>query len=470
MPPADLLRWLDGRKLDAVIHLGAISDTTATDGDLVMENNFRLLAAAARLVHGDAHAVHLCLLGRDLRRRRRRASPTTGRPRALQRLKPMNLYGWSKHLFDLAVVERVARKEKLPPQWAGLKFFNVFGPNEYHKGEMMSLVAKRFDDAKAGEPIRLFKSHRDGIGDGEQRRDFIYVDDAVAVVRWLMETPSVIGHLQCRHRQGAQLPRSDHRDVRGARPQARRSNMSTCRTSIRDSYQYFTAGRDRPICGARATTPASRRSKTAVQRYVTQLSRSRRPLSLIDAMFDFEEALSEHRRQQTMLCVGDLMLDDFVYGEVARISPEAPAPVIAVKRNEVEIGGAGNVARNIAALGARCIFVGLVGDDEAGLTLTQRARQARCGDRAPISWSTARGRRRARCASSPSIIRPICCAPIGKTAEPASAESRGGCHRPCASGAAAGRRGGALRLCQGRADAAGHPRRHRRRRAGSASR
>ena len=67
-----------------------------------------------------------------------------------------------------------------------------------------------------------------------------------------------------------------------------------------------------------------------------------------------------------MLCVGDLMLDDFVYGEVARISPEAPAPVLAVKRNEIAIGGAGNVARNVASLGARCIFVGLVGDDDAG--------------------------------------------------------------------------------------------------------
>ncbi len=112
----------------------------------------------------------------------------------------MNLYGWSKHLFDLAVVAARARKDKVPPQWAGLKFFNVFGPNEYHKGEMMSLVAKRFDDAKAGRPIRLFKSHRAGIADGEQRRDFIYVDDAVAVVRWLLEHAVGVGHFQCRHR------------------------------------------------------------------------------------------------------------------------------------------------------------------------------------------------------------------------------------------------------------------------------
>jgi D-beta-D-heptose 7-phosphate kinase / D-beta-D-heptose 1-phosphate adenosyltransferase len=86
-------------------------------------------------------------------------------------------------------------------------------------------------------------------------------------------------------------------------------------------------------------------------------------------MFDFEEALKLIAKQ-TVLCVGDLMLDDFVYGEVTRISPEAPTPVLVVRRSECEIGGAGNVARNIAALGARCIFVGLVGNDDAGLTLT----------------------------------------------------------------------------------------------------
>src|SRR6202030_3876802 len=83
--------------------------------------------------------------------------------------------------------------EKLPPQWAGLKFFNVFGPNEYHKGAMASVLARVFDGAKRGEPVRLFKSHRPDVADGEQRRDFIYVDDAVAVVRWLLETPKVSG-------------------------------------------------------------------------------------------------------------------------------------------------------------------------------------------------------------------------------------------------------------------------------------
>src|SRR2546423_1105760 len=88
-------------------------------------------------------------------------------------------------------------------------------------------------------------------------------------------------------------------------------------------------------------------------------------------MLDFEKRL-QSISQQTILCVGDLMLDDFVYGEVARISPEAPAPVLAVRRNEMAIGGAGNVARNVASLGARCIFVGLVGDDGAGREVVAR--------------------------------------------------------------------------------------------------
>ena len=148
VPPAELIGWLDGRKLDAVIHLGAISDTTATDGDLVLATNFRLslalldwctatrtpfIYASSAATYGDGAE------GFD----------DDWSPAALARLKPMNLYGFSKHLFDLAIVDRLAKGADLPPQWAGLKFFNVFGPNEYHKGEMMSLRAKRFDAAKS---------------------------------------------------------------------------------------------------------------------------------------------------------------------------------------------------------------------------------------------------------------------------------------------------------------------------------
>lgn len=267
VPPADLMRWLDGRKLDAVLHLGAISSTTATDGDAIIESNFRLslrlldwctatrtpfIYASSAATYGDGG----------------QGFSDDSSPAALKRLKPMNLYGWSKHLFDLALVERAARGEKLPPQWAGLKFFNVFGPNEYHKGEMMSLVAKRFDDAKAGTPVRLFKSHRAGIADGEQKRDFIYVDDAVAVVRWLLATPSVSGLFNV----GTGKPRS-FRDLITAmfaalgRPPA--IEYVDMPAAIRDSYQYFTAAETdnlrRAGYNAEFTT-----LEDAVRRYVTQ--------------------------------------------------------------------------------------------------------------------------------------------------------------------------------------------------------
>jgi ADP-L-glycero-D-manno-heptose 6-epimerase len=151
----------------------------------------------------------------------------------------MNLYGWSKHAFDLAVVDRLARKQKMPPQWAGLKFFNVFGANEYHKGDMMSLVAKRFDDAKSGKTIKLFKSHRAGIADGEQKRDFIYVDDAVAIVRWLLDTPSISGIFNV----GTGEARS-FRDLMlalfGSLSQEPKIEYIDMPEQIRGSYQYFT--------------------------------------------------------------------------------------------------------------------------------------------------------------------------------------------------------------------------------------
>src|SRR5262249_47790560 len=158
VPPSALFDWLDGRKLDAVIHMGAISDTTATDADLVIETNFRLSlrlldwCAATRTPFIYASSAATYGNGES-------GFSDDWSPLALRRLRPMNLYGWSKHLFDLAVAERAAKGLKLPPQWAGLKFFNVFGPNEYHKADMMSLVAKRFGDAKDGKAVRLFKSH-----------------------------------------------------------------------------------------------------------------------------------------------------------------------------------------------------------------------------------------------------------------------------------------------------------------------
>lgn len=236
--PADLPRWLDGRKLDAVIHMGAISDTTADDGDEVMQSNFRLslmlldwctatgtpfLYASSAATYGDGDQ------GFD----------DDASPAYLHSLRPMNLYGWSKHLFDQALIARRMRGEKLPPQWAGLKFFNVFGPNEYHKGKMASVLSKVFDDAKAGGTVRLFKSHKDGIADGDQRRDFIYVDDVVAVLRWLMDNPRVSGLFNV----GTGKARSFREMIEAmfaALGQPAKIDYVDMPEAIRGQYQYFT--------------------------------------------------------------------------------------------------------------------------------------------------------------------------------------------------------------------------------------
>jgi ADP-L-glycero-D-manno-heptose 6-epimerase len=139
----------------------------------------------------------------------------------------------------MAVAERAARGERLPPQWAGLKFFNVFGPNEYHKGAMMSVLARRFDDIKAGRIVQLFKSHRDGIADGDQRRDFIYVDDVVRVMTWLLATPEVSGI----YNVGTGKARS-FRDLMlsayAALGTAANIQYVDMPEQIRGSYQYFT--------------------------------------------------------------------------------------------------------------------------------------------------------------------------------------------------------------------------------------
>ncbi len=266
VPPEDLFRWLDGRKLDAVIHLGAISDTTARDADLVVESNFRLslrlldwcaqtrtpfIYASSAATYGDGAQ------GFD---------DDESLP-ALRRLRPLNLYGWSKHLFDLAVMARLGRCEPMPPQWVGLKFFNVFGPNEYHKGEMMSLIAKRFDDARNGATVRLFKSHREGIADGDQRRDFIYVDDAVAVLRWFLDSPRVSGLFNV----GTGAARSFRDTITavfralGREPAIAYVDMPE---AIREQYQYFTQGsveKLRRVGYNGGFTPL----ETAVERYVT---------------------------------------------------------------------------------------------------------------------------------------------------------------------------------------------------------
>jgi len=185
--------WLDrfGGEVETVFHLGANASTTERDADLVIDTNLNASIALWRWC-----AAH----GRKLIYASSAATYGDGTQgfddgvgiAELKRLRPMNLYGWSKHAFDLWAL-REAAKGHAPPWWIGLKFFNVFGPNEYHKGEMQSLVAKNYAKVAAGEPIRLFKSHRPGIADGDQKRDFIYVKDVVRVLLWLWHNATESG-------------------------------------------------------------------------------------------------------------------------------------------------------------------------------------------------------------------------------------------------------------------------------------
>jgi len=248
VPPSELMAWLAGRKLDAVIHLGANSSTTAVDGDAVIEANFRaslrlldwctaqqtpLIYASSAATYGDGAQGF---------------SDDPSLP-ALKSLRPMNLYGWSKHLFDLAVAERTSSGERLPSQCVGLKFFNVFGPNEYHKGAMASVLARRFDDIKSGRAVQLFKSHRPGIADGDQRRDFIYVDDVVRVIMWLLATPSVSGLFNVgtgKARSFKDLILSAYAAL-GIKPNIQYTDMPE---AIRGGYQYFTQSEADRLRGA----------------------------------------------------------------------------------------------------------------------------------------------------------------------------------------------------------------------------
>jgi ADP-L-glycero-D-manno-heptose 6-epimerase len=179
-----LFSWLEANhsKTDAVIHMGACSDTTQTDHDFMMRNNFeytrRLWSACAshnlRLIYASSAATYGDgSLGYD-----DKADP---RP-----LKPLNLYGESKQRFDLWALEQ----KFTPPGWAGLKFFNVYGPRESHKGRMASVAYHLYLQIREAGKARLFKSDNPKYPDGGQMRDFVYVKDAVAAVLHCLSAPS----------------------------------------------------------------------------------------------------------------------------------------------------------------------------------------------------------------------------------------------------------------------------------------
>jgi ADP-L-glycero-D-manno-heptose 6-epimerase len=234
-----LFTWLDrfGNEVEAVFHLGANSSTTATDADEIIAGNLNYsialwrwcAAAGKKLIYASSAATY----GDGTE-----GFDDQGGIPELKRLRPLNLYGWSKHAFDLWAM-REAASGHAPPRWFGLKLFNVFGPNEYHKGDMMSLVVKNYPSIATGAPIRLFKSHRPDFADGEQRRDFVYVKDCAAVMVWLLANGRDSGVFNL----GTGVARS-FRDLMmavgaacGVEPVIEYVDIPP---AIRPSYQYFT--------------------------------------------------------------------------------------------------------------------------------------------------------------------------------------------------------------------------------------
>lgn len=242
--PEKLMDFLDmhSEEIETVFHMGAISSTTETDADLIIENNImlsrslwrwcaknfvRFIYASSAATYGDGSKGFI----------------DDSDPEALARLHPLNPYGWSKHVFDRRVSRLVQQKEnaneKLPPQWAGLKFFNVYGPNEYHKGEQKSVVCKLYPQVAAGASAKLFKSENPKYSDGGQIRDFIWVGDCVDVMMWLYENRNVSGLFNVGTGKGRSFKDLATSVFRASDKQPKITYMDMP-NELRDRYQYFT--------------------------------------------------------------------------------------------------------------------------------------------------------------------------------------------------------------------------------------
>ena len=271
VPPEGLGALLERSRtqLSYVYHMGAITSTLERDGDLVARVNFRLsqklwrwcsranvpfVYASSAATYGDGTQ------GFD----------DDGSPEALARLRPLNPYGWSKHVFDRWVARELAEGRAHPPQWAGLKFFNVYGPNEFHKDDMRSLVTKAYPRAAAGEPVALFRSHHPDYPDGGQMRDFVYVRDCVDVMLWLRENNRVCGLFNLgtgRAQTWLELMTALYAAV------GRELRVQWMETppELRDRYQYFTEAKMERLRSAgydRGFAPVEEGVRDYVERYL----------------------------------------------------------------------------------------------------------------------------------------------------------------------------------------------------------
>jgi len=240
--PEDMFDWLEKRwrDVEVVIHMAAVSSTTEPDADKIVHSNFTLSRdlfrwcadRQRRLIYASSAATYGA--GEN-------GFDDDNDYEALAKLRPLNTYGWSKALFDQFAV-RQAGRDYAPPQWVGLKFFNVYGPNEEHKHAMKSVASQIWPHVRDGHSVQLFKSYRADVPDGGQKRDFVYVRDVADVTEWLIASPQVNGIFNL----GSGTARS-FADMAGAvfksagrEPQIEYTQMPPM---IRDKYQYFTEAR-----------------------------------------------------------------------------------------------------------------------------------------------------------------------------------------------------------------------------------
>lgn len=222
----------DEHKFNAVLHLGACSSTTETDASYLIKNNFefsktlalwaksrraRFIYASSAATYGDGERGFV------------------DQVEDIETLQPLNMYGYSKQMFDLWL-----KRQGLLDQMVGLKFFNVFGPNEYHKGLMRSFILKSFEQIRATGAVQLFKSHRPDYKDGEQLRDFIYVKDAVNMALHFLDRKDggLFNIATGTTRSWNDLVTATFKAM-GIEPKISYVDMPD---SIRNQYQYFTRG------------------------------------------------------------------------------------------------------------------------------------------------------------------------------------------------------------------------------------
>jgi ADP-L-glycero-D-manno-heptose 6-epimerase len=234
--PAELNSFLkkNKNKIKTVVHLGAITSTTERNVKLIIENNLelsiflwnwceknkkRLIYASSAATYGDGSNSFDDNESDDY----------------LSKLVPLNLYGWSKHIFDRLIL----KKKKKPSQLVGLKFFNVYGPNEFHKSEMKSVILKIYEKVSKNLQVNLFKSHNVKFKDGEQLRDFIYVKDVISIIEWFLNNPKINGLYNI----GTGKPRSFNDIAKSIFKNTNKSkNLKYVNTppKIRKQYQYYT--------------------------------------------------------------------------------------------------------------------------------------------------------------------------------------------------------------------------------------